>query len=79
VEGAAYAAGIAVGVPPTFPDSAVGFEVHLIDYEGDLYGRTVTVEFIERLRDQRAFDSEAELADAIAADLDSVRELLGPS
>ncbi|MDO8915214.1 MAG: bifunctional riboflavin kinase/FAD synthetase [Coriobacteriia bacterium] len=77
VDGTRYAAGISVGVPPTFPGATADFEAHLIDFDGDLYGRSVTVEFVERLRDQRAFDSEHELADAIAADLDRVRGIVG--
>lgn len=77
VDGVVYAAGISAGAPPTFPIATADFEAHLIGFAGDLYGRTVTVEFVERLREQIAFASEAELADAIAADLERVRELLG--
>jgi riboflavin kinase/FMN adenylyltransferase len=76
VEGARYLAGISVGVPPTFPTATAGFEAHLIDYDGDLYGRGVTVEFMERLRDQRAFGSDEDLAAAISADLVRAREML---
>ncbi len=77
VNGVGYAAGIAVGVPPTFPEAAAVLEAHLIGFAGDLYGRTVTVEFVERLRDQRRFDSPDQLADAIAADLERVRGIVG--
>jgi riboflavin kinase/FMN adenylyltransferase len=77
VDGVACAAGISVGVPPTFPGATADFEAHLIGFDGDLYGRSVTVEFVERLRDQRAFDTERELADAIAADLERVLEIVG--
>jgi riboflavin kinase/FMN adenylyltransferase len=76
VDGTRHPAGISVGVPPTFPAATAGFEAHLIGYHGDLYGRRVTVEFIERLREQRAFASDAELAAAISADLVRVREIL---
>jgi riboflavin kinase/FMN adenylyltransferase len=76
VDGTTYAAGISVGIPPTFPQADADFEAHLIDFSGDLYGRSVMVEFMERLRDQRAFESDAELAQAIAADLVRVRQVL---
>ena len=72
-----YPAGISVGVPPTFPGATADFEAHLIGFAGDLYGQTVTVEFLERLRSQRSFASERELADAIAADLARVWEIAG--
>jgi riboflavin kinase/FMN adenylyltransferase len=77
VDGVAYGAGVSVGVPPTFPDSTAELEAHLIDYRGDLYGRSVTVEFVQRLRSQTAFPSEGDLAKAIAADLDRVRGIVG--
>lgn len=77
VDGVAYAAGISAGVPPTFPRSTTDFEAHLIGFDGDLYGRSVTVEFMQRLRDQRAYPTDHELADAIAADLERVREIVG--
>jgi riboflavin kinase / FMN adenylyltransferase len=67
-----YAAGIAVGRPPTFPESEAVLEAHLISYEGDLYDTSLTVEFVERLRDQRRFDTRDELSAAIATDLEMV-------
>jgi riboflavin kinase/FMN adenylyltransferase len=77
VDGVAYAAGVSVGVPPTFPDSTADFEAHLIDFSGDLYGRSVAVEFVQRLRSQTAFPGERDLAEAIAADLERVRGIVG--
>jgi riboflavin kinase / FMN adenylyltransferase len=72
----AYAAGIAVGRPPTFPESEAVLEAHLIAYEGVLYDTSLTVEFVERLRDQRRFDTREELAAAIAADLRVIERLV---
>jgi hypothetical protein len=46
-------------------------EAHLVGYEGDLYGAGVHVEFIEKLRDQRRFDSIPELRAAMEADIRS--------
>ncbi|TLM72291.1 MAG: bifunctional riboflavin kinase/FAD synthetase, partial [Actinobacteria bacterium] len=68
--------GIAVGRPPTFPEARDDFEAHLIGFEGDLYRREVTVEFVERLRDQRAFESADELAAQMQADLERVAEIV---
>ncbi|MBN2840155.1 MAG: bifunctional riboflavin kinase/FAD synthetase [Coriobacteriia bacterium] len=77
VAGERHPAAISVGVAPTFPDATCVLEAHLIDFEGDLYGSTVTVEFARRLRDQRAFDSSESLAAAILADVGKARALLG--
>lgn len=68
---------VSVGLPPTFPGASDLLEAHLIDYDGpDLYGETLTVEFVARIRDQRRFSSREELTVAIAADIKTVRELL---
>lgn len=50
-----------IGTRPTFGIHAQTLEVHLLDYEGDLYGKEITVSFIERLREERRFDNEEEL------------------
>lgn len=69
IDGFSFPAGISVGVPPTFPEARDDFEAHLIGYKGDLYHRELTVEFVERLRDQVAFDSNEALAEQMKADL----------
>ena len=45
-------------------------EVHILDFEGDLYGKSLCVEFVERLREERTFDS----LDALMAQLESDKE-----
>lgn len=75
-KGEAYAAGVSVGTAPTFPDAWAVLEANLIGFDGDLYGETLTVEFVQRLRDQRRFASRDQLAAAIAADLVLVRGLV---
>jgi riboflavin kinase/FMN adenylyltransferase len=67
-----------VGVRPTFVDDArQTVEVHLLDFEGDLYGREVTFDFVARLRGERRFDGVEALRRQIAADVARARELLG--
>jgi riboflavin kinase / FMN adenylyltransferase len=77
VDGVMYAAAISVGLPPSFPEATDELEVHLIGFRGDLYGRTLTVEFLTRLRALRRFDDPAELAAAIQADVARVRQITG--
>src|SRR5262249_41180771 len=50
-----------VGPNPTFGEGARKVEVHLIGYQGDLYGRPLAVDFLKRLRDTRPFSGPAEL------------------
>jgi riboflavin kinase / FMN adenylyltransferase len=75
VDGATYPAAISVGVPPSFPEATDVLEVHLAGFGGDLYGRRLTVEFLQRLRDQRRFDDPVELAAAIRSDIERVRRI----
>jgi riboflavin kinase/FMN adenylyltransferase len=69
-------AAVSVGPAPSYDDAKAGIEAHILDFEGDLYGRALRVGFIERLRDQHRFDDEEALAEAIAADVERVRELV---
>lgn len=77
VQGRTYDAGVSVGKPPTFPEALDAIEVHLLDFRGgDLHGEEIAVDFVERLRPQRRFDSAAELTSAIEADLAKIRHIL---
>jgi riboflavin kinase/FMN adenylyltransferase len=62
-----------IGVKPTFGGSEVTIEAHLFDFNGDLYGKKLGVEFIERLRGEQRFGSANELAGQIARDLEAAR------
>ena len=69
------AAGISVGVPPTFPEARDYLEAHLLDFSEDLYTAELTLEFGPRLRAQTHFDAPAELTEQIRADLVEVRRI----
>jgi len=62
-----------IGVKPTFGGTEVTIEAHLFDFEGDLYGKKVRVQFLERLRGEKRFGSASELAGQIARDLEAAR------
>lgn len=51
-------------------------EAHLLDFEGDLYAKTVSITLVEKIRDSERFDDEGELRRAIAADVARVRQKL---
>lgn len=50
-------------------------EVHILDFEGDLYGKMLCIEFVERLREERSFANLDELTAQLAADRDKVKKL----
>ena len=64
-----------LGTAPTFGVDKPLLEVHLLDFDGDLYGQTVTVEFTHRLRDIVRFDSVEALQRQLQIDLDQCRQL----
>jgi len=65
-----------VGYNPTFGDTGLTVETHVLDYSGDLLGRTIKVRFIKRLRDEKAFKTLEELSEQIAQDIIEAREAL---
>ena len=64
------------GPRPTFGVDARGLEIHLFDFSGDLYGQTVTVEWVRRLRDVQRFPSRQALVDQIERDAVAARSAL---
>lgn len=68
-----------IGVKPTFGGGEVTIEAHLFDYSGDLYGKRLRVEFLERLRAEKRFGSANELSAQIARDLEAAREAVARS
>jgi len=64
------------GSRPTFGVAERGLEVHLFDVAEDLYGETVLVEWVRRLRDVRAFPSREALLEQLARDRAAARESL---
>jgi riboflavin kinase/FMN adenylyltransferase len=76
-EPARRAAVVNVGRRPTFgAGGALLVEVHLLDFAGDLYDRTLRVEFEQKLRDEQAFPSVDALKAQIAADASTARRVL---
>jgi riboflavin kinase/FMN adenylyltransferase len=66
-------AAISIGVNPHYGGTDRRIEAFLLDFEGDLYGDEVRVELWQRLRDERAFESEEELVAQIARDVEETR------
>jgi len=68
-----HRAAISIGVNPHYGGNERRIEPHLLDFEGDLYGERLVVELWQRLRDERAFDSEEDLVAQIARDVEAAR------
>ena len=66
-----------LGTRPTVDAITALLEVHLLDFQGNLYGQTLRVEFIEKIRDAKKFASLEDLRAAILADADHARDVLG--
>lgn len=71
-------AAISIGTNPHYGGHERRIEAHLLDFHGDLYGQRLIVELWQRLRDEQAFTSEAELVAQIARDVDATRAAAPP-
>jgi riboflavin kinase / FMN adenylyltransferase len=74
-----HRAAMSIGVNPHYGGDERRIEPHLLDFEGDLYGERLVVELWERLRDERAFDSEADLVAQIERDVEATRAARRPA
>ena len=59
------------------PVPSLHLEVHLLDFQGDLYGQELEITFVERLRDEQTFASLEALKLQIACDIERARRLFG--
>ena len=76
--GASYGGMMNQGPRPTFGITARALEIHLFDFAGELYGETVTVEWVRRLRDVQTFPSREALVAQIGRDAVAARQVLTP-
>ncbi|MDD2337793.1 MAG: bifunctional riboflavin kinase/FAD synthetase [Geobacteraceae bacterium] len=65
-----------IGNNPTFYGSSVTVEAHLLDFDADLYGSSLRIYFVERVRDEREFPDVFSLQEAIRNDVSRCREIL---
>lgn len=77
IDGERYRAAVNVGVAATFADRATATcEVHVLDFDGDLYGKPIKVEFLHWLRPMKKFDDLDELVATVKGNIAWVRENL---
>lgn len=76
VDGKQFPSATNIGIRPTFGEGAKTVETHLLNYKGDLYGKEIRVEFVQKLRDERHFPSSEELKVQIEKDVREVEAIL---
>jgi riboflavin kinase/FMN adenylyltransferase len=74
-EGKRWPGAANVGPNPTFGENARKVEIHLIGFQGDLYGKPLAVDFLERLRDTLPFKNVTELVEQLRCDIDQARHI----
>jgi riboflavin kinase/FMN adenylyltransferase len=78
VAGKVYCAAVNIGYRPTLssPTPKLQVEAHLLDFDADIYGETLELTFVRKLRDEQKFPSPAALRDQIAMDVETARQAL---
>lgn len=76
VHGKWYGGAANLGYNPTFGDTDLSLEVHIFDFDENIYGETISVRFIERLRSEKAFSGPQELSRQIEKDVETARRIL---
>ncbi len=77
VDGELIDAAVSIGIVPTFDNgNDITVEAFLLDFEADLYGQTIDLEFVKRLRPERRFDGPEALVAQITEDVKQVRDIL---
>ncbi len=76
IDGATFGGVASFGRRPTFDNGPPLLEVHLFDFDADLYGRTIEVDFIDRIRGEEKFSSAQALVERMHVDEAAAREIL---
>ena len=76
VDGKQFPSATNIGIRPTFGEGEKTVETHLLNYKGDLYGKDVRLEFVQKLRDEQRFPSSEELKVQIEKDVREVEAIL---
>jgi riboflavin kinase/FMN adenylyltransferase len=74
-----FSGALHLGPRPTFPGAPPTMELHVLDFEGDLYGEVIRVDFISRIREVRPFASVDALLGQLSEDVETARHHLSPA
>ena len=76
VDGNRYAGATNIGYSPTFDDHVFSVEVHILDFNENIYGQNIQVNFVKRIRDEEKFSNISELSDQIKKDIEKALKIL---
>ena len=76
LDGNKYKAMLNIGKNPTFGNQEQSIEAHIVDFNSDIYGKTLDCGFIERIRDEKKFNGIEELKKQLALDAIAVQKIL---
>jgi riboflavin kinase/FMN adenylyltransferase len=65
-----------IGYSPTFDDHVFSVEVHILDFDENIYGQNIRVNFVKHIRDEKKFSTISELSDQIKKDIVTARKIL---
>ena len=75
VRGETYEAVANIGYNPTFGDAKFSVEVHILEFDQNIYGQEIAVSFVKRLRDEVKFSGIDQLITQINTDIATAREI----
>lgn len=75
VSGINYRGMLNIGNRPTFPGKDFSIEVHILNFEGNIYGETIEISFIERIRDEIKFENSSALESQLLKDRETVKSI----
>ena len=76
INGKKYGGATNIGFNPTFGDKNFSFETHILDFNGELLGKTLKISFIRRIRDEIKFLNAEALANQLRKDIENIRDVL---
>ena len=76
INGKMYGGASNIGHNPTFKEKQFSFETHVLDFDGELVGKTIRVHFVKRVRDEMKFSSASELSRQLKIDIEEIRNIL---
>ncbi|MDH4027815.1 MAG: bifunctional riboflavin kinase/FAD synthetase [Nitrospirota bacterium] len=76
LDGRIYKGASNIGINPTFQDKKFSFETHILDFDGDLRGKSLKISFIKRIRDEMKFSGVEALAGQLKKDIEDIRAVL---
>ncbi|MDO8723540.1 MAG: bifunctional riboflavin kinase/FAD synthetase [Syntrophales bacterium] len=74
--GTRYGGVLNIGVNPTFGEEKFSMEVHLLDFSEDIYGKTLDILFIDRMRDEEKFADPGKLVEQVKIDIEKAKTIL---